>query len=62
MDEMDVDAIKLGAESDIGSYVAGFKCPGCGLRTCGVASRFLRSVEDCDPRRPATHGIDCALD
>ncbi|MFL6335431.1 MAG: DUF3857 domain-containing transglutaminase family protein [Pyrinomonadaceae bacterium] len=32
-------AIKLGTESDIGNYVAGFKCPGCGQRTCGVASR-----------------------
>lgn len=32
-------AIRLGAESDIGSYVRGFECPGCGRRTCGVASR-----------------------
>ncbi len=32
-------AINLGAESDIGSYVAGFECPGCGRRACGVASR-----------------------
>lgn len=32
-------AIRLGAESDIGSYVQGFECPGCGRRTCGVASR-----------------------
>ncbi|HEX7312411.1 MAG TPA: DUF3857 domain-containing protein [Pyrinomonadaceae bacterium] len=32
-------AIRLGAESDIGSYVAGFECPSCGRRTCGVASR-----------------------
>lgn len=32
-------AIRLGAESDIGGYVAGFECPGCGRRACGVASR-----------------------
>ncbi|MBV8858542.1 MAG: DUF3857 and transglutaminase domain-containing protein [Acidobacteria bacterium] len=32
-------AIGLGAESDIGGYVAGFECPGCGRRACGVASR-----------------------
>lgn len=32
-------AIRLGGESDIGSYVRGFECPGCGRRTCGVASR-----------------------
>jgi transglutaminase-like putative cysteine protease len=32
-------AIRLGAESDIGSYVQSFECPGCGRRTCGVASR-----------------------
>lgn len=32
-------AIRLGAEADIGSYVQGFECPGCGRRTCGVASR-----------------------
>jgi hypothetical protein len=32
-------AIKLGADSDIGSYVQSSECPGCGRRTCGVASR-----------------------
>lgn len=32
-------AIRLGAESDIGSYVQRFECPGCGRRACGVASR-----------------------
>lgn len=32
-------AIRLGAESDIGGHVARFECPGCGRRTCGVASR-----------------------
>jgi transglutaminase-like putative cysteine protease len=32
-------AITLGAESDIGTYVAGFECRGCGRRACGVASR-----------------------
>src|SRR5215207_1482865 len=32
-------AIRLGAESDIGSYFQGFDCPGCGRRACGVASR-----------------------
>ena len=32
-------AIRLGAESDIGSYVGSFECPGCGRRACGVASR-----------------------
>ena len=32
-------AIGLNDESDIGSYVAGFECPGCGGRNCGVASR-----------------------
>ncbi len=32
-------AIRLGADSDIGTYVSGFECPGCGRRTCGVASR-----------------------
>lgn len=32
-------AIRLGAESEIGGYVEGFECPGCGRRACGVASR-----------------------
>jgi transglutaminase-like putative cysteine protease len=32
-------AIRLGAEAEIGSYVQSFECPGCGRRTCGVASR-----------------------
>lgn len=32
-------AIRLGAESDIGSYVQSFECPGCRRRACGVASR-----------------------
>lgn len=32
-------AIRLAAESDIGAYVAGFECRGCGRRACGVASR-----------------------
>jgi transglutaminase-like putative cysteine protease len=32
-------AIRLGAEADIGNYVQRFECPGCGRRTCGVASR-----------------------
>lgn len=32
-------AINLGAESEIGRYVAGFECPGCGRRACGVTSR-----------------------
>jgi transglutaminase-like putative cysteine protease len=32
-------AIRLGAESDIGSYVQSFECPGCGRRTCDIASR-----------------------
>src|ERR1044071_8975096 len=32
-------AITLGTESDIGTYVSGFECPGCGRRACGVASR-----------------------
>ncbi len=31
-------AIRLGAETDIKGYVAGFECPGCGRRACGVAS------------------------
>lgn len=32
-------AIRLGAESEIGSYVQRFECPGCRRRACGVASR-----------------------
>ncbi|HWS89363.1 MAG TPA: DUF3857 domain-containing transglutaminase family protein [Pyrinomonadaceae bacterium] len=32
-------AIRVGSESEIGTYVEGFDCPGCGRRTCGVASR-----------------------
>lgn len=32
-------AIRLGMESDIGSYFQSFNCPGCGRRACGVASR-----------------------
>jgi transglutaminase-like putative cysteine protease len=32
-------AIRLGADADIGNYVQRFECPGCGRRSCGVASR-----------------------
>jgi hypothetical protein len=32
-------AIALREENEIGSYVGAFDCPGCGRRTCGVASR-----------------------
>ena len=49
-------AIKLGAETDIGSYVQRFECPGCGRRTCGVASRQGLVYDD---RRLVVVHVEC---
>ena len=49
-------AIRLGAEADIGSYVQGFECPGCGRRTCGVASRQGLVYDD---RRLVVVHVEC---